>query len=234
MSSPSGSVRSDQICLTREMGSTRDGSTKIMLHNPERLSTDNLTGDLPLLAGIDCQTTSASLKRSAAEESMAIEHPNRKAPSPDDCESGNIEHEDPNLHIDDCFKGKMGDLKSQLISPDDLHLHGDELYLGMLSQPEYSPISRKQVDAEVKGIYAGLVMAEAKCIKIDAQKAARPEEPLSTEQWQALVVLHRTLLYQHHDFLMAKQHPSGSPALPDLATRYLMPMRIWKSLRCFV
>ena len=71
-------------------------------------------------------------------------------------------------------------------------------------------------------------MVEAKCINIDSQKASHPEERLSTEQWQALVALHRTLLYEHHDFLMATQHPSANPALLGLATKYSMPARMWK------
>ena len=69
-------------------------------------------------------------------------------------------------------------------------------------QPDSSPISTEQLAAEVKGIYAGLVMVEAKCINIDAAQAADPKSPLGAEQWQALIALHRTLLYEHHDFLM--------------------------------
>ena len=37
----------------------------------------------------------------------------------------------------------------------------------MLLQPDIKPISYKQLVVEVKGIYAGLVMVEAKCIDID-------------------------------------------------------------------
>ena len=40
----------------------------------------------------------------------------------------------------------------------------------MLLQPETRPISHDQLVIEVKGIYAGLVMVEAKCIDIDAQE----------------------------------------------------------------
>jgi hypothetical protein len=50
----------------------------------------------------------------------------------------------------------------------------------------------------------------------------------STKQWQAVVALHRTLLYERHDFLMAKQHPSAKPALIRLTQRYSMPARMWK------
>jgi len=98
----------------------------------------------------------------------------------------------------------------------------------MKMQPEFTPISQEQLVAEVKGIYAGLVMVEAKCINIDTQKASHPEERLETEQWQALIALHRTLLYEHHDVLMATQHPSANPELRGLATKYSMPARMWK------
>jgi hypothetical protein len=108
-----------------------------------------------------------------------------------------------------------------------LHLVGKNRWALEL-QPEFSPISQEQLAAEVKSIYAGLVMVEAKCINIDTQKASNSGEKLSTEQWQALVALHRTLLYEHHDFLMATQHPSANPALLGLATKYSMPARMWK------
>ncbi|KAK4170762.1 hypothetical protein QBC36DRAFT_200754, partial [Triangularia setosa] len=35
------------------------------------------------------------------------------------------------------------------------------------------------------------------------------------DQWQALVALYRTLLHKHHDFFLASQQPSASPALKD-------------------
>jgi hypothetical protein len=88
--------------------------------------------------------------------------------------------------------------------------------------------------AEVKGIYAGLVMVEAKCIEVDNKQAtlaqadpgAQPK--LNNEQWQALIALHRTLLHEHHDFFLASQHPSASPALRRLASKYAMPARMWR------
>ncbi|KAK2791023.1 hypothetical protein FQN53_007212 [Emmonsiellopsis sp. PD_33] len=80
---------------------------------------------------------------------------------------------------------------------------------------------------EVRGIYAGLVMVEKKCIEID-QQVSRAEESLSAEQWRALIALHRGLLHEHHDFFLASQHPSASPALRRLATKYAMPARMWR------
>ncbi|SMR50448.1 unnamed protein product [Zymoseptoria tritici ST99CH_3D1] len=101
-------------------------------------------------------------------------------------------------------------------------------YPGLLLQPDASPISLEQLAAEIKGIYAGLVMVEAKCMSIDKAQADDLKSHLDPEQWQALIALHRTLLYEHHDFLMATQHPSATEALRGLATKYSMPARMWR------
>ncbi|KAI9865736.1 MAG: hypothetical protein M1813_002194 [Trichoglossum hirsutum] len=117
--------------------------------------------------------------------------------------------------------------------------HGEQVFaeknLGLVLQPETRPISQEQLVAEVKGIYAGLVMVEAKCVDVDnkqardAQEAEPGKQPkLNNEQWQALIALHRTLLHEHHDFFLASQHPSASPALRRLASKYAMPARMWR------
>ncbi|EFQ32695.1 uncharacterized protein GLRG_07839 [Colletotrichum graminicola M1.001] len=102
----------------------------------------------------------------------------------------------------------------------------------MIKQPETRPISQEQLVAEVKGIYAGLVMTESKCIEVDnAQNSASESESdpiLNDEKWQALISIHRTLLHEHHDFFLASQHPSASPALQRLASKYAMPARLWR------
>jgi hypothetical protein len=75
-------------------------------------------------------------------------------------------------------------------------------------QPETRRISQEQLVAEAKGIYAGLVMVEAKCIEFDnkqvtlAQADPGAQPKLNNEQWKALMALHRTLLYEHHDFFL--------------------------------
>jgi hypothetical protein len=97
----------------------------------------------------------------------------------------------------------------------------------MLLQPETRPITQEQLVNEVKGIYAGLVMVEKKCVEIDQQQGSTTNK-LSDEQWQALIALHRTLLHEHHDFFLASQHPSSSPALRRLAVKYAMPARMWR------
>ena len=105
----------------------------------------------------------------------------------------------------------------------------------ILLQPETRPISHEQLFLEVKGIYAGLVMVESKCIEVDSKqsKAALERDPsrptkLSDEQWQALISLHKTLLHEHHDFFLASQHPSANPALSKLPEHYSMPARMWR------
>ena len=70
-------------------------------------------------------------------------------------------------------------------------------------------------------------MVEKKCVEIDQQQAATTNK-LTNEQWQALIALHRTLLHEHHDFFLASQHPSSSPGLKRLATKYAMPARMWR------
>jgi hypothetical protein len=107
----------------------------------------------------------------------------------------------------------------------------DPRYPGLLLQPDSRPISQEQLASEVKSIYAGLTMVETKCIHVDRAQVAAPKEAngkLAPDHWQALIALHRTLLHEHHDFFLASQHPSASPALRRLAGKYTMPARMWK------
>ncbi|KAL6702657.1 hypothetical protein ACN47E_001242 [Coniothyrium glycines] len=100
----------------------------------------------------------------------------------------------------------------------------------LLLQPDSRPISQEQLASEVKSIYAGLTMVETKCIHVDRAQAAQETSNtmLASDHWQALIALHRTLLHEHHDFFLASQHPSASPALRRLAAKYSMPARMWK------
>ncbi|KAG8525670.1 uncharacterized protein KY384_000430 [Bacidia gigantensis] len=105
----------------------------------------------------------------------------------------------------------------------------------MLVQPETRPISHDQLVVEVKGIYAGLVMVEAKCIEVDDKQTPSPDDkfpprpmPLSNDQWRSLIALHKQLLHEHHDFFLASQHPSASSNLSKLAGKYSMPARMWR------
>ncbi|KAL2355908.1 hypothetical protein BJ546DRAFT_948569 [Cryomyces antarcticus] len=139
-------------------------------------------------------------------------------------------------------KKVMADSAEQRSNPPSQHTPGVFLqapaevrYPNLIMQPDSRPISQEQLAAEVKGIYAGLVMVEAKCINIDKAQASANHEAgpgqqpkLGNDHWQALIALHRTLLHEHHDFLLASQHPSASPALRRLAAKYSMPARMWR------
>lgn len=81
--------------------------------------------------------------------------------------------------------------------------------------------------SEVKAIYAGLVIIENKCIEIDsALKAQAPKTVQSSQsmpndaQWQVVISLQRTLLHEQHNFFLAANHPSASPALNRVAAEY--------------
>ena len=74
----------------------------------------------------------------------------------------------------------------------------------MVLQQE-SRLVKPELTAEVKGIYAGLVMVEANCSGVDSKQRAachyghQPE--LNNEQWQAPTLLHhdRAILHNHSD-----------------------------------
>ena len=109
-----------------------------------------------------------------------------------------------------------------------VHIDPEKPHITLAPQPKTTPISHEQLVAKVKGIYIGLVMIEAKWIEVNTTHTQSPENQLSSEQWQALIALHRTLLHEHHDFFLASQHPAASEALRRLARRYLMPARMWR------
>ncbi|KAK2005909.1 hypothetical protein LZ32DRAFT_502013, partial [Colletotrichum eremochloae] len=75
-------------------------------------------------------------------------------------------------------------------------------------------------------------IVESKCIEVDNVRDSSIEGEsnprINNKQWQALIALHRTLLHEHHDFFLASQHPSDSPALRRLASKYAMPARMWR------
>ncbi len=97
----------------------------------------------------------------------------------------------------------------------------------LFRQPVTRPISQEQLVNEVKGIYAGLVKLEKKCVEID-NRLTLSREKLSHEHYKALLTLHRTLLHEHNDFFLASLHQSASPALKRLPEKLRMPARIWR------
>ncbi|TGO81126.1 hypothetical protein BPOR_1336g00020 [Botrytis porri] len=98
----------------------------------------------------------------------------------------------------------------------------------IILQPETRPISQVQLVAEVKGIYADLVMVEAKCIEVDNKQAGltqgdSSQPKLNNEQWQVLIALYCTLLHEHHDLFLASQHSLASLALCRFTSKYTIP-----------
>lgn len=133
-------------------------------------------------------------------------------------------------------RGGPGDQQLRNSQPGLLRLPAESRDPSLLLQPDSRPISQEQLAAEVKSIYAGLTMVETKCIHVVQAQAASAfheaesgsQNKLVNDHWQALIALHRTLLHEHHDFFLASQHPSASPALRQLAHKYSMPARMWK------
>jgi hypothetical protein len=51
----------------------------------------------------------------------------------------------------------------------------------IILQPETRPISQEQLVSEVKGIYAGLVIVEAKCIEVNNKQATLAQADLGAQ-----------------------------------------------------
>ncbi|KAH8122743.1 hypothetical protein LI328DRAFT_170258 [Trichoderma asperelloides] len=85
-------------------------------------------------------------------------------------------------------------------------------------------------NSQVKGIYAGFVMVESKCIEVDKEQVSQNESKfaLNNRNTHNLIALQSTLLHEHHDFFLASQHPTANPALRGPAAKYAMPARMWR------
>ncbi len=99
---------------------------------------------------------------------------------------------------------------------DDVSGENPEAQPEMLLQPETRPISHDQLVIEVKGIYAGLVMVEAKCIDIDEKQTAAAQDkdltkrvPLKNDQWQSLIALHKQVGTNPHLMILYRYSPQA-------------------------
>ena len=117
--------------------------------------------------------------------------------------------------------------KSSVPQPTVVKLVDVERHTGPIRQLKSNPISQDQLAAEVRNIYNRLVELDTKCRMVHAALKANPHRQLAPEQWQTLVKLHRTLMHEHCDFLMASQRPSATPSLLGLAETYNTPSRLW-------
>jgi hypothetical protein len=69
--------------------------------------------------------------------------------------------------------------------------------------PSSLHMTTEELSADLKKIYGNLANIEAKCITLDAAQAVEKRSPLSNEQWQTRIALHRTLLYDYQDYFKA-------------------------------
>ncbi|KAK1832547.1 hypothetical protein QBC39DRAFT_348312 [Podospora conica] len=148
----------------------------------------------------------------------------------------------PQTHPGSCFSSQSHHIPHQHVGPQPNARREEKTSTARIKQADTRPISQEQLVAEVKGIYAGLVMVEDKCIEVDVAKT-NPRQ-----QWHALIAVPRALLHEHHDFFLSFQHPSASPSPPHehrdfflasqhpfpspgvrrLASKYAMPARMWR------
>ncbi|KAI2606638.1 hypothetical protein GGR54DRAFT_652322 [Hypoxylon sp. NC1633] len=63
-------------------------------------------------------------------------------------------------------------------------------------QPDTRPISQEQLVAEVKGIYASLVMVESKCIELDANQMPPTDGPLDITRYLLMIPESKLVLLQ--------------------------------------
>ncbi|KAL2015891.1 hypothetical protein VTK56DRAFT_4653 [Thermocarpiscus australiensis] len=99
-----------------------------------------------------------------------------------------------------------------------------------MRQPVTRHISEEFLFAKVKTIYAWVVQFGSRCIEVDNNQSPQDDSAnkLNNDQWQSLIALYSKVLDEHHDFFLASQHPSASPALRGLASKYHMPARLWQ------
>ncbi|KXH31608.1 hypothetical protein CSAL01_04605 [Colletotrichum salicis] len=115
---------------------------------------------------------------------------------------------------------ELSKMSGETLNPGNCPSVRDQCHHGKNPSSPRFKLRQEQLVAEVKGMYAGLVMVESKCIGVDnaqnSSSASESNPKFNNEQLQALIALHRTLLHEHHDFFLASQHPSASPALRRL------------------
>ncbi|KAI8633427.1 hypothetical protein F5Y19DRAFT_300618 [Xylariaceae sp. FL1651] len=80
----------------------------------------------------------------------------------------------------------------------------------------------------VAGARGSLLVVGRKCTEVDGVPLPQRDTTLNNEQWQALLALHRALLHEHYDFLLASQYPSTNLALLRQPSKYAMQARMWR------
>ncbi|KAJ5176722.1 DNA/RNA-binding domain E.t1.c1-type [Penicillium canariense] len=204
----SGGVPSKHL-LTDESELTRESDYQTIYESPPVERRDHSPSTVPQMTVANKGGDGGGVDEGDGDK-MEVDEP---SPAQNPANESNDEHDDPN-----------SSLSSQGLISAGSRTPGIE---EMFKQPQTNPITEDQLINEVRMIYAGLVKVEKKCIEID-KKQTESQVELSGLQWQAMISLHQTLLYEHHDFFLASQHPSASPVLKRLAEKYAMPARMWR------
>jgi hypothetical protein len=94
----------------------------------------------------------------------------------------------------------------------------------VLKQLETEAITADQLITEKDTIYASLIKIEGKCIAV-CEKYIECDP--SNREWQEMLSLHQTLIYQHLDLFLVTQHPSADTELKGFPKEYKMTARLW-------
>lgn len=99
----------------------------------------------------------------------------------------------------------------------------------MKREPNTRPVTLDQLVSEIRGIYAALVKVEDECIE-SVSKFSEKQGSISKDEWNELLILHQTALYEFCDFFFATRHPvaAKSEKLKNVITKYSMPARLWR------
>lgn len=132
------------------------------------------------------------------------------------------------------MKYQKASYHSKTLADETHHYYGDRISKAahQRSIRSQSPLqfTQNNFNSLVKGIYAGFVMVESKCIEVDKEQVSQNESKfaLNNRNTYNLIALQSTLLHEHHDFFLASRHPTVNPALRCLASKYAMPACMWR------
>lgn len=131
------------------------------------------------------------------------------------------------------LKYQKASYHSKTLADEIHHYYGDRIakvaHQRSIRSQSRLQFTRNIYNSLVKGIYAGFVMVESKCIEVDKEQVSQNESKfaLNNRNTHYLIALQNTPLHEHHDFFLASQHPTANPALRRLASKYAMPARMW-------
>lgn len=105
----------------------------------------------------------------------------------------------------------------------------------ILLQSMTRAISHDQLIVKIKNIYVDLIMLKIKCLEINEKHFMKIQKKIlfcqtksNSKQWQILIVLHKLLLHEHHDFFVIFQHFFANSALNQLIIKYSMFAKMWR------